>query len=45
VTPPNDSKDTKLKSRRKLQKAYTIDVQGWQKKSNSKVTSLENFSA
>ena len=31
--------------RKKLQKAYTIDVQGWQRKSNSKVTSLENFSA
>jgi len=45
VTPPSDPNSAKLKTGKKFHKAYTIDVQGWQKKSNSKVTSLENFSA
>ena len=42
VTPPLDHSASKVKNR-KFQKAYTIDVQGWQnRQSSSKIVSLND---
>lgn len=43
MKPSTDSKPSNF-NKTKIKKAYTIDVQGWQRKSNEKLTSNDKFS-